>query len=73
MLQEQLIEKDLPLYQKIAGQHFSYTLAKGRQRYCCAKRLEQAATGDYSTVDFDLLLTEKPTRYEDTILKTPVE
>lgn len=38
-LQEQLIEKDLPLLAKISGQQFTYALAKGRRRYVCHSKL----------------------------------
>lgn len=38
-LQEQLIKKDLPLFQQIYATDFQYALAKGRNRYCCAGKL----------------------------------
>ncbi|MDN3609663.1 ATP-dependent DNA helicase DinG [Vibrio ostreicida] len=38
-LQEQLINKDLPLYRRLTDREFSFILAKGRQRYCCAAKL----------------------------------
>ncbi len=38
-LQEQLINKDLPLYRRLSEQPFQFVLAKGRQRYCCAEKL----------------------------------
>ena len=41
-LQEQLIFKDLPDLQKYAEIQFKYALAKGRSRYLCLSRLEQA-------------------------------
>lgn len=37
-LQEQLLNKDLPLYRRISDLNFSFILAKGRQRYCCAEK-----------------------------------
>jgi ATP-dependent DNA helicase DinG len=43
-LQEQLITKDLPLFHAISADHFTFTLVKGRQRYCCAQRLAQLAS-----------------------------
>lgn len=43
-LQEQLIHKDMPLYRRITDQAFTFIIAKGRQRYCCAEKLA-AATG----------------------------
>jgi len=41
-LQEQLVEKDLPMLQAILPVSFSYTMLKGRQNYLCTKRLEKA-------------------------------
>ncbi len=38
-LQEQLINKDLPFFLRHSGIKFSFTLAKGRQRYCCEHKL----------------------------------
>ena len=38
-LQEQLIEKDIPLIQKITGLEFKAALAKGRGNYLCLRRL----------------------------------
>ncbi len=45
-LQEQLINKDLPLYRRISDVEFSFTLAKGRQRYCCSEKLAAASGTD---------------------------
>jgi len=39
-LQEQLVEKDLPLLQKMAG-NFTYAVMKGRNNYLCLLRQEQ--------------------------------
>jgi ATP-dependent DNA helicase DinG len=39
-LQEQLVEKDLPLLQQLLGD-FSYAVMKGRQNYLCLLRQEQ--------------------------------
>ncbi|MCJ2375365.1 ATP-dependent DNA helicase DinG [Vibrio sp. ZSDZ34] len=41
-LQEQLLNKDLPLFRRITDQNFSFAIAKGRQRYCCAEKLAVA-------------------------------
>lgn len=38
-LQEQLIEKDLPMLAKIMPVKFDYTMLKGRQNYLCTRRL----------------------------------
>ena len=42
-LQEQLVEKDLPLLQKLMGVDFSVALAKGRSNYICRRRLSLIA------------------------------
>ncbi|MEH0666264.1 ATP-dependent DNA helicase DinG [Vibrio scophthalmi] len=45
-LQEQLINKDLPLYRRLSDREFSFILAKGRGRYCCAEKLYTACGAD---------------------------
>ncbi|MDV7103910.1 ATP-dependent DNA helicase DinG [Vibrio sp. TH_r3] len=47
-LQEQLLNKDLPLFRRITDLNFSFILAKGRQRYCCAEKLAAASGADDS-------------------------
>ena len=58
-LQEQLINKDLPLFRSFSATDFSFTLVKGRQRYCCAQRLADLA-GQGQQLAFNELLTERP-------------
>src|SRR5947207_1807155 len=41
-LQEQLIDKDIPLIQSIYPDEFTAVLVKGRSNYLCRRRLEQA-------------------------------
>src|SRR5262245_42728051 len=41
-LQEQLVEKDLPLLQRVLPADFSFTMLKGRANYLCTRRLEKA-------------------------------
>jgi ATP-dependent DNA helicase DinG len=41
-LQEQLVEKDLPVLKKILPVDFSHTMLKGRQNYLCTRRLHKA-------------------------------
>jgi len=41
-LQEQLIEKDLPMLEKVLPVEFSFTMLKGRANYLCSKRLHKA-------------------------------
>lgn len=40
-LQEQLIEKDLPLLESVLGEKVRYTSVKGRQNYLCLAKLHQ--------------------------------
>ncbi len=41
-LQEQLVEKDLPMLKTVLPVDFSFTMLKGRQNYLCTRRLEKA-------------------------------
>src|SRR6201994_1144074 len=41
-LQEQLIEKDIPLLQSVYPDEFTAVLVKGRNNYLCQRRLAQA-------------------------------
>jgi len=41
-LQEQLIEKDLPMLRKVLPQHFTFGMLKGRANYLCTRRLLRA-------------------------------
>lgn len=43
-LQEQLLNKDLPLFYRAYQKPLKFMLAKGRQRYCCAERLHDACS-----------------------------
>jgi ATP-dependent DNA helicase DinG len=42
-LQEQLIDKDLPMLAKVLPVRFNYTMLKGRHNYLCTRRLARAA------------------------------
>src|SRR5438045_4236788 len=53
-LQEQLIEKDIPLLQSVYPDEFSAVLVKGRSNYLCMRRLEQAARRSTSLFEYDL-------------------
>ncbi|EKF9371070.1 ATP-dependent DNA helicase DinG [Vibrio cholerae] len=64
-LQEQLLNKDLPLYRRISDQNFSFILAKGRQRYCCSERLAVACGIDDGQI---ALFESKPKPYETELL-----
>ena len=66
-LQEQLVNKDLPLYRRLTDKPFSFILAKGRQRYCCAEKLAAACGSD----DHQLAMFEtKPKKKEIELLET---
>ena len=41
-LQEQLVEKDLPMLEKILPVKFNFTMLKGRGNYLCTRRLHKA-------------------------------
>src|SRR5439155_7107170 len=41
-LQEQLVEKDLPMLARILPVKFDFTMLKGRQNYLCTRRLHKA-------------------------------
>src|SRR6185436_11087995 len=41
-LQEQLVQKDLPMLAQILPVKFSFTMLKGRQNYLCTRRLAKA-------------------------------
>ena len=47
-LQEQIIQKDLPALKKHGGYDFDFRLAKGRRRYLCVSRLDQALSQNAS-------------------------
>src|SRR6267154_5608786 len=42
-LQEQLIEKDIPLLQSVYPDEFTAVLVKGRSNYLCKRRLDQTS------------------------------
>lgn len=64
-LQEQLIEKDLPLFRRLTPRPFDFVLAKGRQRYCCAHKL--SACTDQSDVQ-GTLFNAKPRKADTDLL-----
>jgi len=47
-LQEQLLNKDLPLFRQFSRLDFKFGLIKGRQRYICASKLELVADSQAS-------------------------
>ncbi|HEV8379392.1 MAG TPA: helicase C-terminal domain-containing protein, partial [Tepidisphaeraceae bacterium] len=52
-LQEQLIEKDIPLLQSVYPDEFTAVLVKGRSNYLCRRRLEQTSRRAISLFEFD--------------------
>jgi len=52
-LQEQLIEKDIPLLQSVYPDEFTAVLVKGRSNYLCRRRLEQTSRRSMSLFEFD--------------------
>lgn len=66
-LQEQLINKDLPLFRRITDLNFSFLLAKGRQRYCCGEKLASAGSSDGQQT---ALFESKPKRKDIELLET---
>ncbi|MDR1831334.1 MAG: DEAD/DEAH box helicase [Fusobacteriaceae bacterium] len=45
-LQEQLLNKDIPIVKKIIGEDFKYLLVKGRGNYLCNRKYSKAAVGE---------------------------
>jgi len=64
-LQEQLITKDLPFFLRHSDYKFSFTLAKGRQRYCCEHKLFNTQ----QEVPQQALFTEKLQASDSVLLK----
>lgn len=52
-LQEQLIEKDIPLLRSVFPEEFTAILVKGRNNYLCRRRLEAAMTNRQMLFDDD--------------------
>src|SRR5437870_11875893 len=52
-LQEQLIDKDIPLIQSVYPNEFSAVLVKGRSNYLCQRRLEQTRSRQNYLFDHD--------------------
>ncbi|WP_237467896.1 ATP-dependent DNA helicase DinG [Vibrio stylophorae] len=64
-LQEQLLNKDLPLFRRIYDKPMDFILAKGRQRYCCAHKLAASLEDDSQMA----LWQQKPKAKEIALLK----
>ncbi|GLQ98494.1 ATP-dependent DNA helicase DinG [Dyella mobilis] len=70
-LQEQLVERDIPLYLRLNGSEAKVALAKGRGRYLCPRNLRMAGNslGDSGQMglgfDADLAMWSKPPAERD--------
>jgi ATP-dependent DNA helicase DinG len=71
-LQEQLVQRDIPLYLKLNGIEAKVALAKGRGRYLCPRNLMMAANSlddsgqmGLAGFDADLALWAKPPQLKD--------
>lgn len=70
-LQEQLVERDIPLYLQLSGHAAKVALAKGRGRYLCPRNLAMAhnslsgSTQSSFGFDADLALWSKPPAERD--------
>jgi ATP-dependent DNA helicase DinG len=70
-LQEQLVERDIPLYLKLNGSEAKVALAKGRGRYLCPRNVRMAANSLVDSgqmglgFDADLALWSKPPAERD--------
>ena len=71
-LQEQLISKELPFFLAQSDYKFTFTLAKGRQRYCCEHKLLNLHQENQSDQQQTFLYTEKP-QVGDTALLTKLK
>jgi len=70
-LQEQLVQRDIPLYLKLNGIEAKVALAKGRGRYMCPRNLAMAANSIHDAqlglagFEADLMLWNKPPQPRD--------
>jgi ATP-dependent DNA helicase DinG len=79
-LQEQLVERDIPLYLKLNGSEAKVALAKGRGRYLCPRNVRMAANSLVDSgqmglgFDADLALWSKPPAERDkTVLRRLID
>ncbi|MDB5328316.1 MAG: helicase, Rad3 [Phycisphaerales bacterium] len=68
-LQEQLMQKDIPLLQSVYGDEFSAVLVKGRGNYLCRRRMDQAIARQHYLFDRDVQF-EQLTQIADWAEKT---
>ena len=72
-LQEQLIERDLPLLKKILGVEFKAVLAKGRRNYLCRRRLSMLSGAERDALLPTPSLTGDLNRLEKTVSSETTE
>lgn len=65
-LQEQLLNKDIPIAKRVIQNDFNYILVKGRGNYLCNRKLHNMASGD--TIDFTEFSQEQKNQFKE-ILK----
>ncbi|MBC2851593.1 DEAD/DEAH box helicase [Cetobacterium sp. 8H] len=64
-LQEQLLNKDIPIAKKVIQGDFSYILVKGRGNYLCNRKLSNVATGDI--VDFEEFSQSQKSQFKEVV------
>lgn len=64
-LQEQLLNKDIPIAKKVIEGDFSYILVKGRGNYLCNRKLSNVATGDI--VDFEEFSQSQKSQFKEVV------
>lgn len=65
-LQEQLLNKDIPIARKVIQEEFNYILVKGRGNYLCNRKLHNIGNGD--SINFDEYTQEQKKQFKE-ILK----
>lgn len=58
-LQEQLLNKDIPIARSIINQDFSYALVKGRNNYVCKRLFNELAIKTSNDIDVELFSLEQ--------------
>lgn len=64
-LQEQLLNKDIPIAKKVIDGDFKYTLVKGRGNYLCNRKLHNMAMGE--VVDFSEMSLIQKNQFKEII------
>ncbi|MGL4999333.1 MAG: ATP-dependent DNA helicase [Cetobacterium sp.] len=64
-LQEQLLNKDIPIAKKVIQEEFNYILVKGRGNYLCNRKLHNISMGE--TVDFEDYSQSQKTQFKEVL------